>query len=184
MTIVASRQIFGWYPARIRTSKREWKYSGIAAYAILRHSNPSPSGPGALLDEEDMMAFRISLCVARGHGKRLVGMVGFGSGSRLAVGGGGKSAFWKSLAFFAKVFAVTSCRVISGVGSVLLGLVYRMAVKISLPRAPWRKLFQFFDFVSRTALKKAFLTAENWFCAGMVLSVFHSRRLVFIILRF
>ena len=83
MTIVASRQIFGWYPARIRTSKREWKYSGIAAYAILRHSNPSPSGPGALLDEEDMMAFRISLCVARGHGKRRVGVVG--SGSRLAV---------------------------------------------------------------------------------------------------
>ena len=35
----------------------------------------------------------------------------------------------------------------SGVGSVLLGLVYRMAVKISLPRAPCRKLFQFFDFV-------------------------------------
>ena len=182
MTILASRQIFGWYPARIRTSKREWKYSGMAVYAILRHSNPSTSGPGALLDEEDIMAFRISLCVARGHGKRRVGVVG--SGSRLAVSGGGKSALRKSLAFSANVFAVTSCRVMSGVGSVLLGLVYRMAVKISLPRAPWRKLFQFFDFASRTALKKAFLTAENWFRAGMVLSAFHSRSLVFMILRF
>ena len=50
---------------------------------------------------------------------------------------------------------------ISGVGSVLLGLVYRIAVKISLPHAPWRKLFQFFDFASRTALKKAFLKVVN-----------------------
>ena len=146
MTIVASRQIFGWYPARISTSKREWKYSGIAVYAILRHSNPSPSGPGALLDKEAMMAFRISLCVARGHGKRRVGIAG--SGSKFAVGGGGQSVLRKSLAFSANVFAVTSSRVMSGVGSALLGLVYRMAAKISLPRAPWRKLFQFSDFAS------------------------------------
>ena len=132
--------------------------------------------------QEDMMAFRISLCVARGHGKWQVGMVG--SGSRLAVGGGGKSALRKSLAFSANVFAVTSCWVMSGVGSVLLGLVYRMGVKISFPRAPWRKLFQFINSASWTALKKVFLTAENWFRTGMVLSVFHSCSLVFIILRF
>ena len=72
----------------------------------------------------------------------------------------------------------------SGVGSVLLGLVYRMAVKISLPRAPWRKLFQFFAFATRTALKKEFLTAANWFLAGIVLSIFHLRSRVFMIFRF
>ena len=105
----------------------------------------------------------------------------FVSASRLAVGGGGKSVFQNSLAFSVNVFAVSSWRVISGVGSVLLGLVYPMAVKISLPRAPWRKLFQFFDFASRTALKKEFLTVANWFLAGVVLSPFHSRSRVFMI---
>ena len=72
----------------------------------------------------------------------------------------------------------------SGLGSVLLGLVYRMAMKISLPRAPWRKLFQFFAFALRTALNKEFLTAANWFLAGMVLSIFYSRSRVFMIFRF
>ena len=64
------------------------------------------------------------------------GWVGCVSASRLAVGGGGKRVFRKSLAFSLNVFAVSSWRVMSGVGSVLLGLVYRMAVKFSLPRAP------------------------------------------------
>ena len=90
MTIVASRQIFGWHPALISTSKREWKYSGMAVYATFRHSKPSPSGPGALLEEDDLMAFLISLCVARGQGRRRVGWVSV-SVSMLAVGGGGKS---------------------------------------------------------------------------------------------
>ena len=107
-----------------------------------------------------------------------------GSGSEVAVGGGGKIVFRKSLAFSSNVFAVTSWSVMSRVGSVLLGLVYCMAVKTSLPRAPWRKSFQFFDFASWTALKKQFLTAANWFHAGMVRSAFHSQSLVFIILRF
>ena len=155
----------------------------MAPYAIFRGSNPSPSGPGALLEEGDMMASRISLCVARGHGRRQVGW-GSVSVSRFAVGGGGNSVFRNSYAFSINVFAVSSWRVMSGVGSVLLGLVYCMAVKISLPRAPWRKLFQFFAFASRTALKKEFLTAANWFLAGMVLSIFHSRSRVFMIFRF
>ena len=155
----------------------------MAAYAIFRGSKPRPSGPGTLLDEEDMIASRISLCVALGQGRRWVGWVCV-SASRLDVGGGGKSVFRNSFAFSANVFAVSSWRVMSGVGSVLLDLVYHMAVKISLPRAPCRKLFQFFDFASRTALKKEFLTAANWFLAGMVLSVFHSRSRVFMIFCF
>ena len=155
----------------------------MAVYATFRDSKPSPSGPGALLEEEDMMAFRILFCVACGRGRRRVGWVCV-SDSRLAVGCGGKSVFRNSLAFSVNVFAVSSWRVISGVGSVLLGLVYLMAVNISLPRAPWRKLFQFFDFVSRTALKKEFLTAANWFLVGVVLSAFHSRSRVFMIFRF
>ena len=155
----------------------------MAAYAIFKGSKPSPSGPGALLEEEDMMASRISLCVARGHGRRQVGWVCV-SASRLAVGGGGKRVFWKSLAFSVNIFAVSSWRVMLGVGSVLLGLVYRMAVKIPFPHAPWRKLFQFFAVASRTALKKEFLTAVNWFLVGIVLSVFHSRSPVFMIFRF
>ena len=129
------------------------------------------------------MAFRISLCMARGHGRRRVGCV-FVSVSRSAVGSGGKSVFQNSHAFSVNVFAVSSWRVMSGVGSVLLGLVYRMAVKLSLPRAPWRKLFQLFDFALRTALKKAFLTAANWYLEGVVLSAFHSQSPVFMIVRF
>ena len=106
MTIVASRQIFGWYPALISTSKREWKYSGMAVYATFRHSKPNPSGPGALLEEDDMMAFLISLCVARGQGRRRVGWLSV-SVSMLAVGGVGKSVFRNSPAFLVNVFAVS-----------------------------------------------------------------------------
>ena len=135
------------------------------------------------MEEEDIIASRISLCVVLGQGRRRVGWVCV-SASRFAVGGGGKSVFRNNLAFSVKGFAVSSSRVISGVGSVLLGLVYRIAVKMSLPRAPCRKLFQFFDFASGTALKKEFLTAANWILAGVVLSAFHSRSRVFMIFRF
>src|SRR5205085_1517555 len=124
--------------------------SDIGRYATFRHSNPSPSGPGALLDDEDMIASRISFWVRLGHGSRRVG--GTSSLPMFAVGGLGKRAVRNNLAFSAKVCARSSPCMMSGVGTVLLGLVYRIAVNISFPFAPCRKSFQFFDFASRMAL--------------------------------
>ena len=76
----------------------------MAAYAIFKGSKPSPSGPGTLLEEEDKIAARILLCVARGHGRRQVGWV-FVSASKVAVGSGGKSVLRNILAFSVNVFA-------------------------------------------------------------------------------
>src|SRR5947209_5291591 len=63
-----------------------------------------------------------------------------------------KGAVRNSLAFSVTVCACSSPCMMSGVGSVLLGLVYRIVVNISFPFAPCRKSFQFFDFASCMAL--------------------------------
>ena len=99
------------------------------------------------------------------------------SASISAVGGGGNSALRKSLALSLNVDAVLLSRMISGVGSVRLGFVYRIAVKMSFPLAPSRKLFQFFDFASRMLLKKELRVALNWFLAGVERVSFHSLHL-------
>src|SRR5437588_9068733 len=106
--------------------------------------------PGALLDDEDMIASRISFCVSLGHGSRRVG--GSSSLPISAVGGLGKRIVRNNLSFSAKVCAHSFPCMMSGVGSVLLGLVYHIAVNMSFPFAPCRKSFQFFDFASCMAL--------------------------------
>jgi hypothetical protein len=68
ITMAACRQQTGLYPAWKSAWNKVLKYSGIILYAILMHSNPMLSGPGALVDEEDFMAFWISSVVTFGHG--------------------------------------------------------------------------------------------------------------------
>jgi hypothetical protein len=66
--MVACRQHVGWYPAWKSAWNKVLKYSGILLYAFLMHSNPMQSGPGALVEEEDFMAFWISSLVTFGYG--------------------------------------------------------------------------------------------------------------------
>ena len=140
ITTVASFQQVGWCPACSKVLYSELKWSGICVYAFLMHSNPMLSGPGALVDGEEKMAFRISSGLIGGHWRCCL-LVG-GVGSRSAVGGGGKSDCLNSCAFPWKVVAVRPFSWMSGVGSVRLGLVYLKAVNMSLPRAFLRKSFQ------------------------------------------
>ena len=43
------------------------KWSGMFLYAFLMHSNPILSGPGALVEGEENIAFRISSWLIGGH---------------------------------------------------------------------------------------------------------------------
>jgi hypothetical protein len=80
------------------------KYSGIVLYALLMHLNPMQAGPGALVEDKDLIAFWISLVVTFGHGSgclvRLVASVTW------ETGGAGKRACRYNEAFPLKVVAV------------------------------------------------------------------------------
>ena len=104
------------------------------------HSKPMLSGPGALVEEDEFIAFRISSGLIGGHWRCCL----FVGGMELsyAIGGGGKSACLNSRALVWNVVAVMSSSLMSGVGSVRRGLVYFRAVKISFPCAFLRKSFQ------------------------------------------
>ena len=110
------------------------------------HSKPILSGPGALVVGEEKIALRISSGLIGGHGRCCLLLCEGGSNS--AVGGGGKSDVLNSWAFCWNVVAVWPSRFMSGVGSVRRGLVYLRAVKMSLPRAFFRKSFQRFVLAS------------------------------------
>ena len=98
------------------------------------------SGPGALVEGEANIAFRISSGLIGGHWRCCLFV--WGRGFNSAVGGGGKSDCLKSCALLWNVVAVMPSSWISGVGSVHRGLVYLNAVKISFPWAFFRKSFQ------------------------------------------
>jgi sorbitol-specific phosphotransferase system component IIC len=66
--MVACRQHVGLYPAWRSAWNKVLKYSGVVLYAFLMHSNPMQSGPGSFVEDEDLIAFWISLVVTFGHG--------------------------------------------------------------------------------------------------------------------
>ena len=60
------------------------------------HSKPMLSGPGAFVEEDEFIAFRISSGLIGGHWRCFLFVVGMGFSS--AIGGGGKSACLNSCA--------------------------------------------------------------------------------------
>ena len=141
------------------------------------HSKPMLSGPGALVDDEEFMAFRISSGLIGGHWRCCLFVCGRGSSS--AVGGGGKSDCLKSCALLGNVVAVRPSSLMSGVGSVRRGFVYLRAVKMSFPRAFLRNSFQRLVLASLIVRWYRFLIVANWFQLGVVRSAFHCLSLDF-----
>ena len=146
------------------------------------HSKLMLSGPGALVEGDECMAFRISSGLIGVHWRGCLLVLGGGSNS--VDGGGWKRACLNSWAFSWKLVAVLLFSVMSGVCSVRWGLVYLKAVKMSLPWAFLRKSFQRLVLASFIVRWYRFRIAVNWFQLGVVLSDFHCLSRDFMRVRF
>jgi hypothetical protein len=101
-----------------------------------------------LVEDEDLIAFWISLVVTFVHGTGyLVRLV---ASLTSETGGAGQRAWRNDEAFPLQVVAVVPCKLISGVDSFLCGLVYLRAWKISLSLASERKVYQILFFSAST----------------------------------
>ena len=133
-----------------------------------------PSGPGALLGADVLIADTISSVVTVGHCSLGSGGIGSGGG---ASGGGGNMAFRNISQLALKSVACCPSKFRIGVLSTRLGLVYLYALKTSFPLAVARKVLQSACLSCRIAWKYTFLDAWNAFHSSSPLVVFHLRYL-------